>query len=102
MKLFLAEQVDLDLDLSTISHESLRTHYERLSGNKSIILDEKEKEQAETLERVRSGQVDIIIGTHRLIQKDVKYENLGLVIIDENNHPVGAMNMHDLLKSGVL
>ena len=41
------------------------------------------KEQRETLERLRKGDVDVIIGTHRLLQEDVKFLNLGLVIIDE-------------------
>jgi transcription-repair coupling factor (superfamily II helicase) len=41
------------------------------------------KQQAETLERLAAGSVDIIIGTHRLAQADVKFHNLGLIIIDE-------------------
>ncbi len=41
------------------------------------------KEQAITLEKLRKGEVHIVIGTHRLIQDDVKFFNLGLVIIDE-------------------
>ncbi|MFH0770791.1 MAG: DEAD/DEAH box helicase, partial [Candidatus Peregrinibacteria bacterium] len=41
------------------------------------------KEQKATLERLRKGDVDIVIGTHRLIQEDVKFFNLGLVIVDE-------------------
>ena len=41
------------------------------------------KEQRETLERMRKGDVDIVIGTHRLFQADIKFFNLGLVIIDE-------------------
>lgn len=41
------------------------------------------KEIARTLERLRLGQIDIIIGTHRIVQKDVIFKNLGLVIIDE-------------------
>ncbi len=41
------------------------------------------KEQREILERAESGAVDVIIGTHRLAQKDVAFHNLGLVIIDE-------------------
>ncbi|MDY6880250.1 MAG: transcription-repair coupling factor [Desulfatiglans sp.] len=41
------------------------------------------KEQSEVLARLRSGKSDIIIGTHRLLQKDVKFANLGLLIIDE-------------------
>ena len=36
-----------------------------------------------TLENLKSGGVDIVIGTHRLIQKDVEFKDLGLVIVDE-------------------
>jgi transcription-repair coupling factor (superfamily II helicase) len=41
------------------------------------------KQQAEIIAGLREGQVDIVIGTHRLVQPDVKFKNLGLVIIDE-------------------
>ncbi len=41
------------------------------------------KEQQETIQRLAGGSVDICIGTHRLLQKDVSFKNLGLVIIDE-------------------
>ena len=40
-------------------------------------------EQAKILERLEAGAVDIVIGTHRLAQGDVRFHNLGLVIIDE-------------------
>lgn len=40
-------------------------------------------QQAETLKRVQSGETDIVVGTHRLVQKDVSFKNLGLAIIDE-------------------
>ncbi len=43
------------------------------------------KEQKETLARLAKGEVDIVIGTHRLLSKDVKYHDLGLVIIDEEH-----------------
>ncbi|MEC5396633.1 transcription-repair coupling factor [Uliginosibacterium sp. H1] len=43
------------------------------------------KEQAESLELLAEGKVDIIIGTHRLLQKDVEFKRLGLVIIDEEH-----------------
>jgi transcription-repair coupling factor (superfamily II helicase) len=42
-----------------------------------------EKEQRQVLEDLALGRVDIIIGTHRLLQKDVVFLNLGLLIIDE-------------------
>ncbi len=41
------------------------------------------KQQTEVLKKLASGQVDIVIGTHRLVQKDVKFAALGLAIIDE-------------------
>jgi transcription-repair coupling factor (superfamily II helicase) len=41
------------------------------------------KQQKETLENLAAGKVDILIGTHRLISKDVKFKDLGLMIIDE-------------------
>ena len=41
------------------------------------------KEIKETIAKVESGQVDIIIGTHRLLSKDVKFHDLGLLIVDE-------------------
>ncbi len=43
------------------------------------------KEIAEALRGLASGEIDIIIGTHRLIQKDVKFKNLGLAILDEEH-----------------
>jgi len=41
------------------------------------------KKQTETLKRLAAGEVDIIIGTHRLVSKDVSFKDLGLLIIDE-------------------
>ena len=41
------------------------------------------KEVKETLEQMKSGMVDIVIGTHRLLSKDIVFKNLGLLIIDE-------------------
>ncbi|WP_124726314.1 transcription-repair coupling factor [Staphylospora marina] len=41
------------------------------------------KEQKETLEGLANGTVDVVIGTHRLLSKDVRFKDLGLLIIDE-------------------
>jgi transcription-repair coupling factor (superfamily II helicase) len=43
------------------------------------------KEQKDIISRVASGQVDILIGTHKLIQSDIKYKDLGLLIVDEEH-----------------
>jgi transcription-repair coupling factor (superfamily II helicase) len=40
-------------------------------------------EQSKILGRLRSGKIDILIGTHRILQRDVKFSNLGLLVIDE-------------------
>jgi len=54
-------------------------------------------EQKEILARLQSGELDIIIGTHRLLSKDVKFKNLGLVIVDEE-HRFGVKHKEKLKK----
>ena len=41
------------------------------------------KEQKQVLEKLAAGEIDIIVGTHRLLAKDVKFKDLGLLIVDE-------------------
>lgn len=41
------------------------------------------KEQKEVTKRVESGDVDVVIGTHRLLSKDVRFKELGIVVVDE-------------------
>ncbi|MEI5990973.1 transcription-repair coupling factor [Enterococcus termitis] len=41
------------------------------------------KQQSETIEKIKHGQVDIVVGTHRLLSQDVKFSDLGLLVIDE-------------------
>ena len=41
------------------------------------------KQQKEILQKVEAGKVDILIGTHRLLSKDVKFADLGLLVVDE-------------------
>ena len=41
------------------------------------------KQQKETIAKIEAGQVDIVIGTHRVLSKDVKFSDLGLVVVDE-------------------
>jgi transcription-repair coupling factor (superfamily II helicase) len=43
------------------------------------------KEQNQTLRELADGKVDVVIGTHRLLQEDVKFKDLGLVIVDEEH-----------------
>lgn len=43
------------------------------------------KEQNETIKKLKLGEVDVVIGTHRLLSKDVEFKDLGLLIIDEEH-----------------
>jgi transcription-repair coupling factor (superfamily II helicase) len=55
------------------------------------------KQQALILEALVEGKVDIVVGTHKLLQADVRYKNLGLIIIDEE-HRFGVRQKEQLKK----
>jgi len=55
------------------------------------------KQQKAILDDLKAGKVDLIIGTHKLIQKDVEYANIGLIIIDEE-HRFGVRQKEQLKK----
>ena len=55
------------------------------------------KERRETLENLEAGKVDIIIGTHQLVNKNVKFKDLGLLIVDEEQK--FGVSVKDKLKS---
>jgi transcription-repair coupling factor (superfamily II helicase) len=59
-------------------------------------------DQARVLERLASGDVDILVGTHRLLSDDVRFKNLGLLIVDEE-HRFGVKDKERLrrLRQGV-
>lgn len=58
------------------------------------------KVRRETIEKIRKGEVDIIVGTHSVIQKRVEYKNLGVVVIDEQ-HKFGVEQRQELRKKGL-
>jgi len=55
------------------------------------------KETRETLAQMKSGELDIVIGTHKLLQKDIEFKDLGLVIVDEE-HRFGVRHKEQLKK----
>ncbi|MCB0378780.1 MAG: ATP-dependent DNA helicase RecG, partial [Bdellovibrionales bacterium] len=59
----------------------------------------KPKEKAMIYERLQQGEIDLIVGTHALIQKGVEFANLGLVIVDEQ-HRFGVEQRMKLKKKG--
>ncbi len=68
-------------------------------GMKSVLLisDMKKSDRASTLELIKSGEVDCVVGTHALISSAVEYHNLGLVVVDEQ-HRFGV-NQRSTLKA---
>jgi transcription-repair coupling factor (superfamily II helicase) len=43
------------------------------------------KQQKQTLEALNNGKIDIVVGTHKLLQQDIKFDDLGLLVIDEEH-----------------
>ena len=80
-------QVAVLVPTTVLAEQHERTFRERVADYpfliESISRFKTKKEQNEILERLAKGQLDIIIGTHRLLSGDVKFSDLGLVVIDE-------------------
>jgi len=70
-----------------LAYQHYKTFSERLSDF-PVTVDyinrfKTSKEKKETLQKLEEGKIDIIIGTHALLGKDVKFKDLGLMVIDE-------------------
>lgn len=67
-------------------YENFKDRFANLPVNVEVLSRFKTaKEQKQILENLAAGKVDILIGTHKLIQSDVKFNDLGLLIIDEEH-----------------
>ncbi|MCL6595876.1 MAG: transcription-repair coupling factor [Firmicutes bacterium] len=81
------KQVAVLVPTTILAQQHYRTFEERLRGLpvKVDLLSRfrTPKEQASVLRRLAEGSVDIVIGTHRLLAKDVRFRDLGLLIVDE-------------------
>lgn len=81
------KQVAVLVPTTVLALQHFETFSERMSGFpinvQAVSRFHSAKEVRETLEKVKTGGIDILIGTHRLLSKDVKFKNLGLIIIDE-------------------
>src|SRR5213075_1325940 len=80
-------QVAILVPTTVLAQQHFNTFRERMADY-PIRIDQlsrfrTKKEQRQTLEELARGGVDIVIGTHRLIQDDVAFKDLGLVVIDE-------------------
>ena len=80
-------QVAVLVPTTVLAQQHFNTFQQRLAGFpvrvEMLSRFRSDKEQREIVADAATGNVDIVIGTHRLLQKDVAFKNLGLVVIDE-------------------
>ncbi|ASE12155.1 transcription-repair coupling factor [Kocuria rhizophila] len=81
------KQVAVLVPTTLLAQQHSETFAERFSGFPvrlaTLSRFQTAKESKATMEGLRSGAVDVVIGTHRLLSKEMQFKNLGLVIIDE-------------------
>jgi transcription-repair coupling factor (superfamily II helicase) len=81
------KQVAVLVPTTLLAQQHYETFTERFSGFplrvKPLSRFQASKEAKETVEGVKNGSVDVVIGTHRLLSKDFEFKDLGLVIVDE-------------------
>jgi len=81
------KQVAMLVPTTVLAEQHFNTFSQRMQGSpvRVAVLSrfKSRAEQKETVAAVRSGKVDVLIGTHRILQRDVGFRDLGLLIIDE-------------------
>ncbi len=95
------KQVAILVPTTILAYQHFRTFSERLKDMPVTISYMNRfrtaKQKKETIEGLAKGNVDIVIGTHQLVGKDVKFKDLGLLIIDEEQK--FGVNVKDKLKT---
>ncbi|WP_026709695.1 transcription-repair coupling factor [Flavobacterium filum] len=95
------KQVAVLVPTTILAYQHFRTFSERLKDMPVTIhylnRFRTAKQKTETIKGLAEGKVDIIIGTHQLVNKDVKFKDLGLLIIDEEQK--FGVNVKDKLKT---
>jgi len=95
------KQVAILVPTTILAYQHYRTFTERLKDMPVTVnylnRFRTTKQKSETLKGLAEGKVDIIIGTHQLVSKDVKFKELGLLIIDEEQK--FGVNVKDKLKT---
>jgi transcription-repair coupling factor (superfamily II helicase) len=82
-----SKQVAVLVPTTILAQQHLQTFNERFGGFPVRVAQLSRfltgAEQAEVLEGIKTGKVDVVVGTHRLLQPDVKFHDLGLLVVDE-------------------
>lgn len=87
--------------LATQHYNSFKNTFDKLGINVELLIGSMKKSQKdEVLEDLKSGKVDMIVGTHALISENVEFKNLGISIVDEQ-HRFGVLQRKNLSDKGV-
>lgn len=87
--------------LATQHYNSFKNTFDKLGINVELLIGSMKKSQKdEVLEYLKSGKVDMIVGTHALISENVEFKNLGISIVDEQ-HRFGVLQRKNLSDKGV-
>lgn len=96
---FNGKQVAVLVPTTLLAQQHYESFVDRFAGTpmqiRALSRFQSAKEQKETIAALAEGKVDIVIGTHKLIQKDIQFKDLGLVIIDEE-HRFGVKQKDNL------
>ena len=80
---------------------TIKKYFEKLGLSIELLTsNEKGKKRAEIFEKTQTGKLHLLVGTHAIISENVKFQNLGLVIIDEQ-HRFGVNQRLNLIEKGV-
>jgi ATP-dependent DNA helicase RecG len=79
---------------------SIHRFFEALGIPIAFLRGSMGKERKDVIDRIRGGNIAVIVGTHAIIQKDVAFQNLGLVVIDEQ-HRFGVIQRRWLIEKGL-
>lgn len=95
------KQVAVLVPTTVLAAQHLRTFQGRMSSfpvrTDMLSRFKTPKEQKEIIRKLREGELDIVIGTHRLLQKDIVFKELGLIVVDEEQR-FGVVHKEKLKK----
>ncbi len=95
------KQVAMLVPTTVLAEQHYQTFVERFDGFPATVAAlsrfKSPAQQKQVLKALEHGGIDVVIGTHRLLQKDVKFRDLGLVIVDEE-HRFGVKHKENLKK----